>query len=119
MLTGDGLPLAALSARAVEDDVLTGVVPEGTPIPTSKVLADRWDASPSTAASATRGLASRGLLERRRGVGFFVVVGAREHLLHDRRQEFARQYVDPLLAEGRRLGYDVEQVLQLVTSRTS
>lgn len=117
-LTGEGQSLAALIARAIEGDVLMGVVPAGTRVPSSTVLAHRWDVSPSTAASATQQLARRGLLERRRGLELFVVVGARDHLLHGRRQEFARRYVDPLLAEGHRLGYDVEKVLQLVASRS-
>ena len=52
-----------------------------------------------------------GLLEKRRGIGMFVAVGARERLLDERRQRFAERYVEPMVAEANRLGIDVDALV--------
>jgi GntR family transcriptional regulator len=43
-----------------------------------------------------------------------VAEGARERLLSDRRLRFAQQYIEPMLAEGRRLGMDTEVLVSML-----
>jgi DNA-binding transcriptional regulator YhcF (GntR family) len=44
----------------------------------------------------------------------FVATGARTQLLERRREDFARQYVAPLIAEARKLGMDAEEIKKLI-----
>jgi DNA-binding transcriptional regulator YhcF (GntR family) len=44
----------------------------------------------------------------------FVSSGARTQLLERRRDEFARQFIGPLLAEAHRLGMDTEQLKKMI-----
>jgi GntR family transcriptional regulator len=54
------------------------------------------------------------VLEKRRGIGMFVAAGAREQLRERRRKQFAEQYLDPALAEARRLGIDTHTLVSLI-----
>lgn len=44
----------------------------------------------------------------------FVATGARTLLLERRREQFARQYLAPLMAEATKLGMDVEQLKKMI-----
>jgi len=55
-----------------------------------------------------------GVLEKRRGIGMFVAVGAQEKLRATRRKQFAEQYLDPMLAEANRLGIDSDLLVSLI-----
>jgi GntR family transcriptional regulator len=44
----------------------------------------------------------------------FVATGARALLLERRREEFALQFLAPLMAEAHKLGMDAEQVKKLI-----
>jgi DNA-binding transcriptional regulator YhcF (GntR family) len=59
-------------------------------------------------------LTDDGLLEKRRGIGMFVAVGARAQLLGERRKLFAERYVEPLVIEAGRLGIDAEELVTLI-----
>jgi len=59
-------------------------------------------------------LVDDGILEKRRGIGMFVVGGARQQLILERRKRFAEQYIDPMLAEAHRLAIDVDALVDMV-----
>ena len=49
----------------------------------------------------------------------FVVNGAREQLILQRRKRFAEQYIDPLLAEAHRLAIDVDALVDMIRQPAS
>ena len=55
-----------------------------------------------------------GILEKRRGIGMFVAAGATKRIRQRRRNDFAAEYVAPLVDEAVRLGYTREQLQELV-----
>jgi len=110
----DGRPIFLQVAERVEQDILDGTLPEEGQAPSTNELAAFYRINPATAAKGINQLVSEGIIYKRRGVGMFVSAGAREKLRAKRRDEFARQYVEPLLAEAARLGIDNDQVLAMV-----
>jgi DNA-binding transcriptional regulator YhcF (GntR family) len=75
--------------------------------------------NPATVAKAFQGLVDEGLLYKRRGIGMFVAPGARELLMTERRTAFADRFVDPLLAEARKLGLGPDDLALLIRDRAS
>ena len=55
-----------------------------------------------------------GVLYKKRGIGMFVATGARALLLERRREDFAQQFLAPLMAEARKLGMDAEQIKKMI-----
>jgi DNA-binding transcriptional regulator YhcF (GntR family) len=110
----DGTPLFLQIGAQLADDIADGTLAEGDRVPSSNEFAAFYRINPATAAKGINVLIDDGLLEKRRGIGMFVASGARERLLAERRQRFAQQYIEPMLAEAKRLDMDVELLVSLL-----
>jgi GntR family transcriptional regulator len=111
---GEGMPLFVQIAEQLADDIVDGQLAEDARVPSTNELAAFYRINPATAAKGINMLVDDGVLEKRRGIGMFVAAGAREQLLATRRKLFAAQYVDPMVAEARRLGIDSNTLVSLV-----
>jgi GntR family transcriptional regulator len=110
----DGRPLFAQIAEQIESSIVDGSLAEETQVPSTNELAAFHRINPATAAKGVNQLVADGVLYKRRGIGMFVAAGARAQLLERRREDFARQYLGPLLAEARKLGIDTEQIKKMI-----
>ena len=110
----DGAPLFQQIADQLSSDIVDGTLPEGGKVPSTNDFAAFYRINPATAAKGINVLVDEGILEKRRGIGMFVVVGARGRLIQLRRKEFAEQYIDPLVTEARRLGIDTEALVEMI-----
>lgn len=110
----EGTPLFVQIAEQVTDDIAEGSLAEGERVPSTNELAAYYRINPATAAKGINVLIDDGLLEKRRGVGMFVVSGARDRLLDGRRKQFAEQYLEPMLAEAKRLGIDHDTLIAMI-----
>jgi GntR family transcriptional regulator len=111
----EGTPLFAQIAERLAEEIADGGLAEGERVPSMNELAAFYRINPATAAKGLNLLADDGLLEKRRGIGMFVASGARRRLLAQRRDEFARRYVEPLLTEATRLGIGADELVTLVS----
>jgi GntR family transcriptional regulator len=107
-------PIFSQVAKRLAQEIAEGTLAEGERVPSTNELAVFYRINPATAAKGLNVLIGDGLLEKRRGIGMFVAVGAREHLLSERRKGFAERYVDPMVAEASRLGIDFDTLDALV-----
>ncbi|WP_045729431.1 GntR family transcriptional regulator [Pseudarthrobacter chlorophenolicus] len=110
----EGKPLFVQIAEQVEASILDGSIAEESQAPSTNELAVFHRINPATAAKGVNMLVDKGVLYKRRGIGMFVARGARDLLLKERRSDFAERYVQPLLAEARRIGLGPEDVADLV-----
>src|SRR6478735_2321628 len=110
----DGAPLFQQIADQLSSDIVDGALAEGAKVPSTNEFAAFYRINPATAAKGINILVDDGILEKRRGIGMFVVVGAQDRLIQLRRKEFAEQYVDPLVTEARRLGIDTEALVEMI-----
>jgi DNA-binding transcriptional regulator YhcF (GntR family) len=110
----EGAPLFVQIAERLADEIADGGLAEGEQVPSTNELAAYYRINPATAAKGISMLTDEGLLEKRRGIGMFVAVGARDRLLADRRKRFAERYVEPLVAEAARLGMDANDLVALI-----
>lgn len=67
--------------------------------------------NPATVAKAFAELVDEGLIEKRRGIGMFVVAGAADRLRAQRRARFDTEVLAPVVDEARRLGMTRAEVL--------
>ena len=91
--------------------ILEGRVRDGDPLPSVRSLAAEHGANPLTVAKAYQTFQDEGLVVVRRGVGMFVASGAAQRLLSAERDEFLNQRWPAIVAQIRRLGFDVEELL--------
>ncbi|MFV0461190.1 MAG: GntR family transcriptional regulator [Actinomycetales bacterium] len=115
----DGRPLFLQIAQQIEDSILSGALAEEAQAPSTNELAAFQRINPATAGKGINLLVDKGVLYKRRGIGMFVATGARAAILAERRAAFAEQFVDPVLAEARRLGMAPSDLIDLVAERAA
>ncbi|KQX04980.1 MULTISPECIES: GntR family transcriptional regulator [unclassified Leifsonia] len=112
----DSRPIFLQIAEQVENDIIDGVLAENEQIPSINEFAAFHRINPATALKGVNRLVDTGIVVKRRGIGMFVVEGARARLVERRRAEFAAQYIRPLIIEALKLGIDVEHLAELIRS---
>ena len=113
----EGRALFLQIAEGVEDSIIDGSLAEEAQAPSTNELAAFFRINPATAAKGVNMLVDKGVLYKRRGIGMFVAPGARELLLAERRTAFADRFVEPLLAEARKLGLGPDDLSRLILDR--
>lgn len=113
----EGRALFLQIAESVEESIIDGSLPEDTRAPSTNELAAFYRINPATAAKGVNMLVDKGVLVKRRGIGMFVAVGARDQLLTERRTAFADRFITPLIAEARTLGLSADDLTALIHER--
>lgn len=110
----EGAPLFVQVAERLSAEIADGGLAEGERVPSSNELAAYYRINPATAAKGISVLTDEGLLEKRRGIGMFVAAGARQRLLEQRRRQFTKHYVEPMVTEAARLGIGTDELVGLI-----
>ena len=97
-------PIFQQIAEQIENDIISGSLPEETQVPSTNEFAAFHRINPATAGKGVNLLVDAGILYKKRGIGMFVAEGARARLVATRRDQFREQFVTPLLAEATKLG---------------
>src|SRR3984957_14664806 len=92
--------------------ILDGVLREGDPLPSVRNVAAENRVNPLTVLKAYQQLADEQLVEKRRGLGMYVNMGARETLLRDERDRFLREQWPAIHATIQRLGLTLKELLE-------
>jgi DNA-binding transcriptional regulator YhcF (GntR family) len=91
--------------------ILDGVLKEGDPLPSVRTVAAEYRVNPLTVLKGYQQLVDEQLVEKRRGLGMFVNVGARSLLLQGERQKFLQDEWPRIQATIQRLGLNAEELL--------
>lgn len=109
----DNAPIYRQLKERVIGMLLDGLLKPGDALPSVRQVAADYQVNPMTVARAYQELVDATLVEKRRGIGMYVTDGARDKLLASERARFILEEWPALLQRVRRLGLDLEQLLQL------
>ena len=98
--------------------ILDGTLKEGAPLPSVRNVAAEYRVNPLTVLKSYQELVDEGLVEARRGLGMFVIDGARSVLREDEREKFLSQEWPRIQETIQRLGLRVEDLLNGGTRRS-
>jgi len=107
-------PIFQQIAEQIENDIISGALPEETQVPSTNEFAAFHRINPATAGKGVNLLVDDGILYKKRGIGMFVAEGARARLVAKRRDQFSQQYIAPLLAEASKLGISSGEVAAMI-----
>ncbi len=99
-----------LRDRAV-DMILDGLLEEGDALPSVRSVAAEYRLNPITVSKAYQGLVDDALVEKRRGLGMFVVSGARARLAETEKQRFLEEEWPLVAKKIARLDLHLPQLL--------
>lgn len=96
--------------------ILDGVLSPGDAVPSVRQVAVDYRINPLTVSKAYQSLSDEGLVEKRRGMGMYVLDGARERLLERERERFLHDEWPLLLERIARLEIGPAQLLEMLTN---
>ena len=99
--------------------ILDGVLKEGDPLPSVRNVAADYRVNPLTVLKGYQELVDEQLIEKKRGLGMFVMTGARSLLLQGERQRFLAEEWPRVQATIQRLGLTSEELLNGTAKRRS
>ena len=98
--------------------ILEGVLKEGDPLPSVRNVAAEFRLNPLTVLKGYQQLVDELLVEKRRGRGMYVNVGARAALMKDERQRFLEDEWPRVHASIARLGLSLEDLLKVPPAKS-
>jgi DNA-binding transcriptional regulator YhcF (GntR family) len=113
-LLNDSRPIFVQIAERIENDIISGDLPEEAQVPSTNQFASFYQINPATAAKGVNLLVDEGILYKKRGLGMFVATGAREKLREKRKNQFFEQYVMTMIQEAEKLGITLEQLTEMI-----
>lgn len=108
------LPIFQQIAEQISEAILTGSFPEGTQIPSTTEVSRSFQINPATVLKGMNLLVDQELLEKRRGIGMFVTIGAKEKILEQRKDVFFHERLAGFLHEAKNLGITQEQLVHQI-----
>lgn len=106
----DRQPIFHQIGNWIGDQIIDGTFEPHEKIPSTNEIVQLYKVNHLTVAKGVNKLVEEGLLYKKRGVGVFVTIAAKEILLDRRRADFTVQYMEPMLEEARKLGFDAGDI---------
>ena len=108
----DSVPIYRQLRDRVVAMILDGALKEGDALPSVRQVAADFQINPLTVSKAYQELVDEQLVEKRRGLGMYVIDGARVKLLGSERERFLRDEWPALLERIQRMGLEPASLLQ-------
>jgi GntR family transcriptional regulator len=113
-LIEEGKPIFQQIAERIEDDIISGTLPEESQAPSTNQFAAFYHINPATAAKGVNQLVEQGILYKKRGIGMFVSTGAKQAIIEKRQEQFYEQFVQAMLTEAKKLGIGRDQLIEMI-----
>jgi len=99
--------------------ILEGALAEGDALPSVRNVAADFQLNPLTVLKGYQTLVDEGLVEKRRGLGMYVLAGARKKLMANERELFLQEEWPAIGRRIRRLGLDASDLLSRLPDDTT
>lgn len=103
-------------AEQVRDRIAGGEWPAGDRIPSVREMAVTLGVNPNTVTRSYQTLLDNGIIDNRRGIGYFVAETAREKIMEDMKKDFIGDEIPRLFRMMEKLGIDLNELLSLYES---
>lgn len=110
----DDQPIYRQLYERVLDLILGGALKEGEAIPSVRQVSSEFRINHLTVAKAYQELVDQGLVEKRRGLGMFVLPGAQKKVARAEHDKFLQQELPQLLQRARQLGITQSELIDTI-----
>jgi GntR family transcriptional regulator len=97
--------------------IIDRILNEGEALPSVRKVAADYQINPITASKAYAELVDEGLVEKKRGLGMFILEGARKNLLTAEQKKFLEQEWPEIIKRISLLGLDAKQLIKNATGK--
>ena len=107
-------PIYLQIAEAIEDDILSGRLSEGSPAYSQLIISKELGVNPATAAKGINALVDKEILIKQRGRPMTVADGAKAALVASRQKNGLRSLVHELVAEAQKINLSEAEVITML-----
>ncbi len=107
----DDQPIFRQLAQRVSKQILQGTWPEGSALPSVRSVSADLKINHLTVLKAYQLLVDDGLVEKRRGQGMYVCVGAQAQLLAEQKQQFIETQIPDIAATLRQVQMPMDEFI--------
>ncbi len=107
-------PIFIQIASFLEDEIVQGYIEENTQIPSTTELSKLYTINPATILKGINILVDKQIIYKKRGIGMFVVTGAREIIMRERKTAFKNNVIAKLLDEAKKLGISRQEIVEQI-----
>ena len=100
-------------ADRICDEIISGKYNDDDRIPSVREYSVLLEVNTNTVVKAYDYLAREEIINTKRGLGYFVTNGAKQHILKMRRNEFMQQTLPEVFRQMRLLGIEINEVVDL------
>ena len=115
----DSQPIYRQLRDRVVEMILEGALGDGDALPSVRSVAAEYRLNPLTVLKGYQELVDEELVEKKRGRGMFIREGAKKKLLLGERELFIKEQWPSVVATIRRLGLDMEDLIQQAEAQLS
>jgi GntR family transcriptional regulator len=113
----DDQPIYKQLRDLVVERIMDGSFAEGEAVPSVRQVAADYQINHLTVGKAYQELVDAGLLEKRRGLGMYVMAGARSALTDNEQQRFVDEEVPAFAERVKVLGMNMNEVVDLLLAQ--
>jgi len=113
-LWNDNTPIYQQLRDHIVTLIIEGELKEGEAVPSVRQVSSDYRINHLTVAKAYQELMAEGLLEKRRGIGIFVLAGAQKKLLDKEQEKFMTHEFPELLKRISSLGISIRQITEMI-----
>lgn len=107
------VPIFMQVAEWLEGEILQGNIREEEQVPSTNQFATIYSINPATARKGFGLLVEEGILYKKRGIGMFVAVGAKEKIQAKAKERFMKETLQQVWQEAKKLGLTKEDMIKL------
>ena len=104
-------------ADLVRESIMSGTLKSGETIPSVRQMSAEYRLNPQTILNATQLLVNEGLLEKRRGQGYFVTAPAQEVLKESGVIQFEDVIVPDMIKQARMLNISKDKLCKMIEEK--
>ena len=99
----------------ISDDILAGIYADDTRIPSVREFAAQVEVNANTVMRSYDYLQQTGIIYNKRGIGYFVSVGASDNIKHERMERFKSEVLDRFFSQLKLLNVSPDQLIDMYT----
>ncbi len=107
-------PIFMQIASLLEDEIVQGYIEEDTQIPSTTELSKLYSINPATILKGINILVDKKIVYKKRGIGMFVSIGARQIIMQQRKEIFSTTIISELMKEGNKLGISKQEIIEQI-----
>lgn len=107
-------PIFQQIANQIIDDIIDERLLEEDQIPSENEISSFYGINRATVRNGLQILLDMDLIYKKRGIGMFVKVNAKNRLLSEKNARYVDSFIRPMLREGKRLGLKHTAIIELI-----